>query len=93
VPTKEDHCQLVNGSTSKCSVLSGTFDGVDGWAYSGGVYAGSLYNYGSYGHYWSSTAMNNTHAYFLQVGDNGAYQAITDDMDDGFTLRCVQDAL
>ena len=56
-----------------------------------GYYNGtSLYNRGSNGHYWSSSYISETHAYYLGFNSGGVNPANYDFRRYGFTARAVQ---
>jgi uncharacterized protein (TIGR02145 family) len=90
VPTKEDHCLIVNGSTSNCNSTSSSFNGVAGYAYTGYAYAGSYYNGGSGGYYWSSTESSSDYAYSLAFTSGNTYPQHNYGKSLGFALRCVR---
>jgi uncharacterized protein (TIGR02145 family) len=90
VPTREDHCMLVNNSTTNCNTLGSTFNGVVGYAYTG--YAISLsHNYGgSNGYYWSTTESSAANAYSLRFNGSNTYPQNLGAKYYGFALRCVR---
>jgi uncharacterized protein (TIGR02145 family) len=99
VPTRNDFCQIVNGSQSSCgnrypSLVDPSKDinENNGW-----VYGEYYYNNGSTtacicGYYWSSTIKDAENAYIFDLsqccgsipGDHGHYKGA------GLSLRCVQ---
>jgi uncharacterized protein (TIGR02145 family) len=92
VPTREDYCQLVNGSSTNCNMLSSTFDNVVGSAYAGYAYSGSFSDGGSYGYYWTSTAHTSDFAYTLYFNDSQTFPQYHVTRYNGYPLRCVRDA-
>jgi uncharacterized protein (TIGR02145 family) len=64
VPTKEDHCKLVNNSTTNCSNVGWSMHGVAGYVFAGFVEAGAP-GYPNGGLYWSATDLNDEDAYNL----------------------------
>jgi len=57
--------------------------------YAGDIYNGSLYYVGSYGLYWSRTAVSSTLAYLLDFSSSAVYPAYSDGRYYGFSIRCV----
>jgi uncharacterized protein (TIGR02145 family) len=90
VPTKEDHCKLVNNSETTCTNAGSTFNGVVGYAHTGSAASGSCVT-GSYGFYWSSTENNGGNAYNLYFDSSGTYPQNLISKNNGFALRCVRD--
>ena len=56
---------------------------------SGDVGGSTLYNFATYGHYWSSTAVSGSYAYNLYYGSGGLYPALQYSRVYGRSLRCV----
>ena len=90
VPTREDHCLLVNGSTSSCSSLDITFAGVVGYGLTGYTDSGSFHSGGNWGYYWSSTEESNTDAYLLYTRQNFTTPVNLASKSFGLALRCVR---
>ena len=60
------------------------------FVYSGYVYSGSVYNRGSRGGYWSSTAYSSYNAYYLYLNSSRVDPGASyDDKHYGWTFRCV----
>jgi len=57
--------------------------------YSGRVDSGSLYNVGSNGYYWSSTAYNASHAYRLLFSSSSVGPSYNYNRYGGFSIRCL----
>ena len=57
--------------------------------YAGYVNDGSLYVVGSYGAYWSRTALSSTLAYYLRFYSSNVYPASNYNRYGGFSIRCV----
>ena len=57
--------------------------------YAGYVNDGSLYVVGSYGAYWSRTALSSTLAYYLLFYSSNVYPASNYNRYGGFSIRCV----
>ena len=57
--------------------------------YAGIVYNGSLRNVGSYGDYWSRTALSSTHAYHPYFNSSNVGPADFSGRYNGFSVRCV----
>ncbi|MDR0729653.1 MAG: fibrobacter succinogenes major paralogous domain-containing protein [Prevotellaceae bacterium] len=91
VPTAEDHCLLVNGSTSNYTGIESTFNNVVGYAYTGSALSGSCSTL-SYGYYWSSSEHSDVGAYFLGFNSITTNPQTNSFKNYGFALRCVQDA-
>ena len=60
------------------------------YLYSGYVYGGSLYDRGSYGYFWSSTAFSSNSAYYLYLdSSNVGPGSLSGSKYSGNTVRCV----
>ena len=58
--------------------------------YSGNAYNSNIYDRGSYGLYWSSSANNAYYAHYLYLVSSGLYPGTGGDVKFyGFTVRCV----
>jgi hypothetical protein len=97
VPTKEDHCLIVNGSTTNCSDIGVNFNGVAGYAYTSYIDTGGAAASGWYGGYWSSTENGAYRAYNLELwvwnhetGQSSVSPQSSYPKDQGFALRCVR---
>jgi uncharacterized protein (TIGR02145 family) len=90
VPTKEDHCKLVNNSESTCATLNSTFNGVVGYAFAGNADAGSCGSGGATGDYWSCGELNGTNGYALGIDAGHTYPQRIHGKHYGFPLRCVR---
>ena len=69
--------------------------GITGYAsafspvYSGNYYNGSLYETGSYGYWWSATAVSSSNQYRLRYGGGSLY-TISSDKSLGLSVRCIR---
>jgi len=74
---------LIEGGNTGFAALLG------GWRYS----AGSFYNLGGYGHYWSATESGGSNAWYYNFHSNhGVLDRSSHDKALGFSCRCVQGA-
>jgi uncharacterized protein (TIGR02145 family) len=94
VPTLEDHCLIVSGSTGDCGAKSSSDirNGI-GYRYTGYATTASCYNGDSYGCYWSSTVVDpNTpqKAYWLWFDKDNVEPTSKPGLERGAVVRCVQ---
>ncbi|MDR0729979.1 MAG: hypothetical protein LBF19_07670 [Prevotellaceae bacterium] len=92
VPTKEDHCRLVNGDPGICTTLSESFNGKYGYFYTGYASSSGCYSYMK-GYYWSSTENNDSSAYclYFDFASGRTIPQTTRSKAYGHGLRCVRD--
>ncbi len=75
---------IVNNSDGSSKIRNMPYN----FPYAGIVDGGSLYNVGSYGYYWSSTADDNNYAYYLYF-DSGNVGTNSSGRSFGFSVRCI----
>jgi uncharacterized protein (TIGR02145 family) len=91
VPTNEDHCLIANNSSTDCSNKIGyDLGGVDGYAKTGYVRAGTAVGASVRGYYWSSTSTSDSNAVYFSFNSGGTYPSLAIEKDVGFALRCVR---
>ena len=93
LPTSSDYSSLTttynitNNSTGSTKIRQSPLD----FVYTGYYYyiSGSLYNEGSYGRYWSRTAVSGTYAYLLDFNSSNVVPQNNYGRGYGYALRCV----
>ncbi|MBQ6375494.1 hypothetical protein IJJ37_00985, partial [Candidatus Saccharibacteria bacterium] len=61
-----------------------------GAIYSGTYYGGTLYDAGSYGCWWSSTASGTASRYRLSYSSGKLYSGVSNNRQIGYSIRCVK---
>ncbi|MDR3134038.1 MAG: hypothetical protein LBU42_08485 [Prevotellaceae bacterium] len=90
VPTRDDQCQIVNGSPSDCSTKAINLIGSYGFAYTGCTEKGQYLQGDTLGCYWSTTETLGTMANYLGLLNGISYIAAAYPKYAGFALNCVR---
>jgi hypothetical protein len=89
VPTKQDLCLIMNGSTTNCSTTAPKAANWLGFDWYGYVLPNWYYG-GSGGYVMSSTEISATHVAFFDVWIDWSYWYEDREKHGGYTLRCVR---